>query len=125
MIEQIIEWDKDLFLELNSLHISWLDDAMVAITGNFVWLPLYIWMLWLIFQNYGKKWWWWLIAIALTVLISDRFTSGFMKPFFERPRPCHDPEIGYLVHIVDTVEEHSDLPLHMPPTHLAWPPFCF
>jgi hypothetical protein len=31
---------------------------------------------------------------------SDQFTSSFMKPFFERLRPCHDFEIGQLVHVV-------------------------
>lgn len=101
MIEQLVEWDKALFLTLNEAHVEWMDNLMVAISDNIIWLPLYLWMIWLLFQNYGKQFWWWLIAIALTILISDQFTSGFMKPFFARPRPCHDPAIGYLVHIVD------------------------
>ncbi|EON75950.1 putative membrane-associated phospholipid phosphatase [Lunatimonas lonarensis] len=32
-----------------------------------------------------------IVGIALLILLADQFTSGFMKPFFERLRPCHDP----------------------------------
>ena len=38
-------------------------------------------------------------SILLVILLSDQFTSSFMKPFFERLRPCHDPEIQHLVHV--------------------------
>jgi undecaprenyl-diphosphatase len=41
-----------------------------------------------------------IMGILLVILASDQFTSSFMKPFFERLRPCHDLEIGQLVHVV-------------------------
>jgi undecaprenyl-diphosphatase len=34
----------------------------------------------------------------LTILLADQVTSGFMKPFFERLRPCHDPRWEGLLH---------------------------
>ncbi|MCK5103428.1 MAG: phosphatase PAP2 family protein, partial [Cyclobacteriaceae bacterium] len=43
-----------------------------------------------------------IIGILFVILASDQFTSSFMKPFFGRLRPCHDPGIGYLVHIANT-----------------------
>ena len=97
MIEQIDQWDKSLMLWLNSQHLPWLDTLMHLASHKFFWLPLYIalvaWMVW------KEKWQtlYLLVAVALVVLVADRFTSGFMKPFFERPRPCHDPEIGHLI----------------------------
>jgi undecaprenyl-diphosphatase len=42
-----------------------------------------------------------ILFIILAITISDQFTSSFMKPFFERFRPCHDPSISHLVHVVD------------------------
>ena len=87
-------------LWLNNLNLPWLDSLMLMVSHKFFWLPLYIALvLWLVWK---EKWQtvYLLVAIALVVTVADRFTSGFMKPFFERPRPCHDPEIGHLVRIV-------------------------
>ncbi len=101
MIEQIDTWDKSLMLWLNSLHLPWLDTTMLLVSHKFFWVPLYlvlvIWMVW------KEKWQtvYLLVAIALVITVADRFTSGFMKPFFERPRPCHDPQIGHLVRILE------------------------
>lgn len=100
MIEQIDQWDKSLLLWLNSLHFTWLDHVMLMASHKFFWLPLYLGLvIWLIWQ---EKWQtlYLLVAIALVVTLADRFTSGLMKPFFERPRPCHDPEIGHLVRLI-------------------------
>lgn len=97
MIEQIDQWDKSLLLWLNSHHLPWLDTTMHLASHKFFWLPLYAFLVgWLVWK---KKWdtLYLLVAIALVVTMADRFTSGFMKPFFERPRPCHDPQIGHLV----------------------------
>lgn len=87
-------------LWLNSLHLPWLDTAMILISHKFFWIPFYLGLVvWLVRE---EKWQtvYLLISIALVITLADRFTSGFMKPFFERPRPCHDPEIGHLVRIV-------------------------
>lgn len=100
MIEQIDQWDKSLLLWLNDQHLPWLDTAMLLVSHKFFWLPLYlVLVLWLIWK---EKWQavYLLVAIALVVTVADRFTSGFMKPFFERPRPCHNPEIGEQVRLV-------------------------
>ena len=34
---------------------------------------------------------WFIVGLVLVIVLADQFTSGFMKPFFERLRPCHDP----------------------------------
>lgn len=100
MFEQIDIWDKSMMLWLNNLHLPWLDTLMILVSHKFFWIPLYLGLvIWLIWK---EKWQtvYLLVSIALVVTLADRFTSGFMKPFFERPRPCHDPEIGHLVRIV-------------------------
>ena len=45
------------------------------------------------FPNKEKEGWLILIGIVLVFLLTDRITSGLMKPFFERLRPSHDPNI--------------------------------
>ncbi|MCH7408370.1 phosphatase PAP2 family protein [Belliella sp. DSM 111904] len=98
MIETIKNWDESLFIYLNSIHADFLDPIMYLLTQTWPWIPLYMFLLYLIIKSHGKSSWWLLISIGLTILIADQFTSGFMKPFFERLRPCHDPKWEGIVH---------------------------
>lgn len=90
MIEKIKNWDEELFLFLNGQHLDWLDPLMEQMTGKLIWLPLYAFLLFLIVQQFKKGSVWFLAGVGLAILMADQSTSGFMKPFFERLRPCHD-----------------------------------
>lgn len=100
-MEKIIEFDKELLLYLNSFHHPSLDPVVLFLTHTFTWLPLYVLLLYLIIKNFKEDWWIFLLGIALTILLTDRITSGFMKPFFERLRPSQEPSLAGLVHLVD------------------------
>lgn len=91
MIDALIEWDESLFLYLNSLRADWLDPVMRTLTGTFIWVPLYAFLIYLLIRTYRMQSIGYIVGIALLILLADQFTSGFMKPFFERLRPCHDP----------------------------------
>ena len=73
---------------------------MAGITQKFNWLPLYVILIALLIKHFGWQALYSTIAVILLVVISDQLTSSFMKPFFGRLRPCHDPEIGHLIKIV-------------------------
>jgi len=90
MIDSIIHWDEQLFLFLNQIHASWLDPVMLAITGKYIWVPLYMFLLYLIVREYKSGGIWYIVGLILVIWMTDQFTSGFMKPFFERLRPYHD-----------------------------------
>jgi undecaprenyl-diphosphatase len=98
MLEILLEFDRALMLELNSYHSPALDTAMYWVSHKFFWVPFYMVLVYFIIRQYGWNTVYVLVGIALVITFADRFTSGFMKPFFERPRPCHDPVIGYLIH---------------------------
>jgi len=91
MIYWLDHIDKGLFILLNGLHADWLDGLMLWITAKNSWIPLYLMIVGFII--YTKRWKsiWIFIAIALLITMSDQITSGLMKPFFERLRPCHNP----------------------------------
>jgi undecaprenyl-diphosphatase len=101
MMDDLIKWDKELLLYLNSFHVDWLDPVMMAFTKTLFWLPLYAFLVYFIVRNYGKACWIPLIGIAITILLADQITSGFMKPFFARLRPSREPDLQGLVHLVD------------------------
>ncbi len=98
MIETIKTWDESLFLYLNNFHTDFLDPIIFQLTHTWPWIPLYLFLTYLIVKKYEKKSWWVFIALGLTILFADQFTSGFMKPFFERLRPCHDPRWDGMLH---------------------------
>lgn len=101
MIEKLQEIDEAVFLFLNKLHAPWLDPIMLFATKTFVWLPLYLFLIYLIIKDYRRESWMILIGVALTIVLADQITSSFMKPFFARLRPSHDPDLEGLVHLVN------------------------
>ena len=91
--------DSQLFLWLNGLHVDWLDPVMIAITDMWMWIPLYLWLLFLIFKHYGWRGCWILLAVGVVVLCSDQLSAHVCKPVFHRLRPCFNPELEGLVYL--------------------------
>jgi undecaprenyl-diphosphatase len=100
MLESLIELDQQLFLWLNGLHADWLDPIMLFITKRNPWIPLYALILFFVIRKLKWQSWSMMIAFAVLITLADQSASGFFKPFFERYRPCHEPAIQDLVHMV-------------------------
>jgi undecaprenyl-diphosphatase len=98
MIEKLRTIDEDLFLWLNSFHADWLDPIVFQLTQTVTWFPFYAILIYLIYRADSKGIWWVLGGAAITILISDQVTSGLMKPFFERLRPCHEERWDGVIH---------------------------
>jgi undecaprenyl-diphosphatase len=101
MLEFLENIDQKLFLLINGWHNPAVDSFMFYITDTEFWFPFY--GLLLIFLVWKLKWKAIPVVafVLITVGLSDLITSQFMKPFFQRLRPCHEPELMNLVHIVD------------------------
>ena len=100
MLRFLDKIDKEVFLYFNGFHNEISDTIWQTITNIPTWIPLYIFLIFCIFWKFKLDGVYLVFGVLLTILICDQFTSSFMKPFFERLRPCHDNEIGYLVHVV-------------------------
>lgn len=102
MIDTLIDLDTALTLHLNAWRSDFMDPIMVFISGKKQWIPLYIALL--IGVSVGRSWKQRLgivLGIGLVILLADRISSGFFKPYFERFRPSQDPVLKNLVHIVN------------------------
>lgn len=99
-IDMLINADQDLFLWLNGHHTPLLDSLMYWITFKYTWVPMYILLIALHLKKDWRKSWPELLVVLLAVAVADKITSGLMKPYFLRFRPCHDPELQGLVHQV-------------------------
>ena len=100
MLETLNAWDKEAIIFINSLHVDWLDPVIYYVTMTEFWIPLYLFMLFLIFRDHRKQGWIVVAGLVLCVLLTDRITAGLMKPYFERLRPTHNPELDGVLHLV-------------------------
>ena len=101
-IQQLIELDKEVLLTLNGNHSLFWDGFMWTVTKTITWIPVAVALLYLIFKNNKlKQAATILLSLALCITLADQITSGLCKPFFARYRPAQDPELMYLVHIVN------------------------
>jgi len=100
-VEELLELDKRLLLFLNGWNSPFLDSIMITLTETFIWTPLYAILIFLVIKTYGKSSIWIILGVGMTILLCDQITTGFMKPFFARPRPSHESELEGLLHLVD------------------------
>jgi hypothetical protein len=84
MLEFLDTLDKKIFLYINRHHSETSDVMWQTITNIPTWIPLYIFILLMMIVVFKKDSLYLIMGILLVILISDQFTSSFMKPFFER-----------------------------------------
>lgn len=100
MLEELIQFDTDLFLFLNGLGSPTWDSFWLIVTNKLSAIPLYLVLLLLSFNQLGlKKTIVLLIAIALLITVTDQLTN-FFKYGVQRYRPCHDENVGHLMRLV-------------------------
>jgi undecaprenyl-diphosphatase len=88
MLEQLLEYDKELFLYLNNLGTETWDKLWLIITAKLTFVPLYAILLGLIYKKYGlKPLLLMVLVIAAMITFTDQITNVF-KDGFMRPRPC-------------------------------------
>jgi undecaprenyl-diphosphatase len=100
-MEELLKMDTDLLLFFNSLHADWLDPVAIIVTKTEAWIPLYLFLVYLLIRNYKKEAWMPVVGIAVTILLADQITSGLMKPYFARLRPSQEPALQGLIHLVN------------------------
>jgi len=100
MLEFLDHIDRNIFLFLNSLHSPFWDPVMWWISGRYSWLPLYLLLTGYLVYRYKWKVIVIMVLVTLLITLSDQGSVHLFKELFKRLRPCHNPEISHLVHIV-------------------------
>ncbi|MBC7934910.1 MAG: phosphatase PAP2 family protein [Rhizobacter sp.] len=91
----LIEFDRHLFTLINSKWNNGLFDAVMPYVRNqYLWGPLYLFMLvWILF-NFKKNTGWWLFFFAGTAVLTNFISSDLIKENIYRIRPCNDPTMA-------------------------------
>ncbi len=101
IIQSIIELDKELLLFINSFHNGYWDNFFWMFTSKEVWIPLYLTITYVIFKNHGVRGLVSMLAIGLLITLCDQISTNVFKEGFERLRPSRDPDLKYLVHLIN------------------------
>jgi undecaprenyl-diphosphatase len=91
--------DQQLFLFLNSFNSPFWDQAMSVISGTATWIPLYLAILIYLGVKLRKKFLVLILIIVIAVTLSDQI-SVLIKNSVHRLRPCHEPSLEGMVHLV-------------------------
>jgi len=92
MLEQLLQYDNELFLFLNNLGTETWDGFWMFYTTKFNWIPFYALLLFLMYkQRMNKTFLWTVLVIVLMVTFTDQITNLF-KHGFKRPRPCYNED---------------------------------
>ena len=85
-------WDTVIFLQINTIWINPIFDAVLPIWRNAnSWVPLYLFLIVFSVVNFRSRSFFWILGAVFTLVLTDQISSSLFKPFFERPRPCNDP----------------------------------
>jgi len=100
LIELLKNWDTSLFLLLNGWHNPFLDFLMYWISEKWVWIPFYLILLLILIKEYKIRILIILLFIAVLITLSDQISSSLFKECFKRLRPCYNPSLEGMVHLV-------------------------
>jgi undecaprenyl-diphosphatase len=74
---------------------------MHAISGRVIWAPLYLAILIFLGMKYKRKFLIILLFIILAVTLADQLSVQLFKNLVHRLRPCHEPSLEGLIHLVN------------------------
>ena len=88
-MENLQKIDECFFRLINSAGWEQMDGVMILISSKWLWIPLYLYLLYLLYQKYTSKFIWVLISLGVLFFLTDYGSVHFFKEVFERLRPCH------------------------------------
>lgn len=92
--------DTGLLLRINGLHCNFLDFIMYWLSSRTIWIPFYLLLLYLLYRQHGQTTWMIMLGVAVMILFSDQLSVHLFKNQFQRLRPCHEPALEGLLHLV-------------------------
>ncbi len=91
--------DVKILLWINSLHSDLMDSIMITVTNKFFWIPLYLFLIYIIFKNYDlKKTISIVLIVLLTVALVDMISFYCLKEIVMRYRPSHNIHLVNKLH---------------------------
>lgn len=101
-MHELSELDKNITLFINGSHSLMWDYVIYTATQTLTWIPVGLILLYIVYRQGGMRCLLMVLGmILLGILISDQLSSSIVKPIVKRFRPTQDPQIMYLVDVVN------------------------
>ncbi len=101
MLEQLLQYDTDLFLYLNNLGTPTWDQFWLVVTDKLTFVPLYAILLFLIYKKMGvKTLLLTVVVVALMITFTDQITNLFKYVIAKRPRPCREEDLQEVMRFI-------------------------
>jgi len=88
-MENFQKIDEYFFRLINTAGWEQMDEVMILISSKWFWIPLYIYILYLIYKRFSDQFLKILLGLGLLIFLADFGSVHLFKEVFERARPCH------------------------------------
>ena len=82
-MNKLIDFDIFLFNLINSSGDDSFDSFMILMSNKFIFIPLYIYILLILYKNFKKDFIWIILSISFLILLADFGSVKFFKEVFE------------------------------------------
>jgi len=100
-MDWLLQLDTRIFLAINGWNNEVWDGIMWWISGKTTWWPFYLALI--LYMAWKKRWQLVLMLffIILVITLADQTSVHLFKNTIQRLRPCHEPALQGLVHLVN------------------------
>ncbi len=94
-MQKLVDLDRQLFSLINyKWSNSFFDAIFPLIRNQYLWVPVYLFLLVFAIVNFNKNWWKWMLFAVVLASITNFVSSDIIKENIFRLRPCNDPEFA-------------------------------
>lgn len=107
MLQQLLHWDQNCFIFLNSLgHPDW-DPFFLTITITTIWIPLFLYFTWLAFQDTNRQEFYALLLTVAVMIVSVAVFGLLVKSLVARPRPYQILDFAHQIRALKPITGYS------------------
>ncbi len=97
----LVRWDHGVWYYMNTQwHNSFFDAIIPFFRNQWFWVPLYFFLALYMPSRFGRRGLMWCTVFIISFIISDQVSAHLMKPYFHRLRPCNNPALTSIIHLL-------------------------
>lgn len=123
--DTLISLDHKVWYYMNTQwHNAFLDAVVPFLRNQYFWTPLYFFLAIFIPLRFGKKGWIWCVTFLIAFALSDQISVNVIKPFFHRVRPCNNPYLANVIHLLVECGSGLSFPSAHAANHFSMGIYC-
>ncbi len=97
----VVSCDHHIWYYMNTQwHNAFFDAVVPCLRNPLFWAPLYVFMAIFMPVKFRKNGWIWCLVFLISFALSDQISVNVIKPYFHRVRPCNNPYLSHVIHLL-------------------------